>query len=176
MTDDLILMIDDELEEIRKSEVLRTKHSVLSAVVVDLVFAHRGDSPMGRQSGLLLIDQIKRRYPELPIIALTAHASNRSNQEAMQRGAFCLVTKGQADTLPVLGSAISLAVDLVRTKRPVIVPSIITAIAMYYLAGKLGLIGNYLWLGLRHRVSAVVAATAILHKRLIIALRAIGVT
>src|SRR5215831_1814310 len=33
---------------------------------------------------------------------------------------------------------------------PVIVPSIITAIAMYYLAGKLGLIGNYLWLGLCH--------------------------
>ena len=30
---------------------------------------------------------------------------------------------------------------------PVIVPSIITAIAMYYLAGKLGLIGNFLWLG-----------------------------
>src|SRR6516164_3282445 len=31
---------------------------------------------------------------------------------------------------------------------PIIVPSIITAIAMYYLAGRLGLIGNFLWLGL----------------------------
>jgi ABC-type spermidine/putrescine transport system permease subunit II len=30
---------------------------------------------------------------------------------------------------------------------PVIVPSIITAIAMYYFAGKLGLIGDLLWLG-----------------------------
>src|SRR5215467_4465377 len=38
---------------------------------------------------------------------------------------------------------------------PVIVPSIITAIAMYYLAGKLGLIGNYLWLGLCHAVIAM---------------------
>src|SRR5271168_5618963 len=38
---------------------------------------------------------------------------------------------------------------------PVIVPSIITAIAMYYLAGKLGLIGNFLWLGLCHAVIAV---------------------
>jgi putative spermidine/putrescine transport system permease protein len=38
---------------------------------------------------------------------------------------------------------------------PVIVPSIITAIAMYYLAGRLGLIGNYVWLGLCHAVIAM---------------------
>src|SRR5260221_4790791 len=38
---------------------------------------------------------------------------------------------------------------------PVIVPSIITAIAMYYLAGKLGLIGNFVWLGLCHAVIAM---------------------
>jgi putative spermidine/putrescine transport system permease protein len=38
---------------------------------------------------------------------------------------------------------------------PVIVPSIITAIAMYYYAGKLGLIGNFLWLGLCHAVIAM---------------------
>jgi ABC-type spermidine/putrescine transport system permease subunit II len=38
---------------------------------------------------------------------------------------------------------------------PVIVPSIITAIAMYYLAGKLGLIGNLFWLGLCHAVIAM---------------------
>ena len=38
---------------------------------------------------------------------------------------------------------------------PIIVPSIITAIAMYYLAGRLGLIGNFLWLGLCHAVIAV---------------------
>jgi putative spermidine/putrescine transport system permease protein len=38
---------------------------------------------------------------------------------------------------------------------PIIVPSIITAIAMYYLAAKLGLIGNFLWLGLCHAVIAM---------------------
>jgi ABC-type spermidine/putrescine transport system permease subunit II len=38
---------------------------------------------------------------------------------------------------------------------PIIVPSIITAIAMYYLAGELGLIGNFLWLGLSHAVIAM---------------------
>ena len=38
---------------------------------------------------------------------------------------------------------------------PIIVPSIITAIAMYYLAGRLHLIGSYLWLGLCHAVIAM---------------------
>src|ERR1700689_1930535 len=37
---------------------------------------------------------------------------------------------------------------------PIIVPNIITAIAMYYLAGKLRLIGNFLWLGQCHAVIA----------------------
>jgi putative spermidine/putrescine transport system permease protein len=38
---------------------------------------------------------------------------------------------------------------------PIIVPNIITAIAMYYLAGKLRLIGNLAWLGLCHAVIAM---------------------
>jgi putative spermidine/putrescine transport system permease protein len=38
---------------------------------------------------------------------------------------------------------------------PIIVPNIITAIAMYYLAGKLRLIGNLVWLGLCHAVIAM---------------------
>src|SRR5271167_665544 len=45
---------------------------------------------------------------------------------------------------------------------PVIVPNIITAIAMYYFAGKLGLIGNILWLGLCHAVIAMPVVLLIL--------------
>jgi putative spermidine/putrescine transport system permease protein len=45
---------------------------------------------------------------------------------------------------------------------PVIVPSIITAIAMYYLASKLGLIGNLFWLGLCHAVIAMPVVLLIL--------------
>src|SRR5271163_71617 len=45
---------------------------------------------------------------------------------------------------------------------PVIVPSIITAIAMYYLAGRLGLIGNLFWLGLCHAVIAMPVVLLIL--------------
>ena len=45
---------------------------------------------------------------------------------------------------------------------PVIVLRIITAIAMYYFAGRLGLIGNYLWLGLCHAVIAMPIVVLIL--------------
>ena len=45
---------------------------------------------------------------------------------------------------------------------PVIVPSIITAIAMYYLASKLHLIGSFLWLGLCHAVIALPIVVLIL--------------
>ena len=45
---------------------------------------------------------------------------------------------------------------------PIIVPSIITAITMYYLAGRLGLIGNFLWLGLCHAVIAMPVVLLIL--------------
>lgn len=45
---------------------------------------------------------------------------------------------------------------------PIIVPSIITAIAMYYLAVKLHLIGDILWLGLCHAVIALPIVVLIL--------------
>src|ERR1700733_146204 len=45
---------------------------------------------------------------------------------------------------------------------PIIVPSIVTAIAMYYRAGKLRLIGNLLWLGLCHSVIAMPVVLLIL--------------
>jgi putative spermidine/putrescine transport system permease protein len=45
---------------------------------------------------------------------------------------------------------------------PIIVPNIITAIAMYYLAGKLRLIGNIVWLGLCHSVVAMPVVLLIL--------------
>ena len=129
-----ILIVDDEIDEIRKStrllshtftidychspssalDLLRKSKGAYSAAVVDLVFAPLGDSPNGQQSGLDLIDRIRELYPETPIIALTAHSTNRTNQEAMQRGAFCFITKGQADTLNVLEQSIKRASGIVR--------------------------------------------------------------
>jgi ABC-type spermidine/putrescine transport system permease subunit II len=38
---------------------------------------------------------------------------------------------------------------------PVIVPSVITAVAMYFLSARLGLVGNILWIGTCHAVVAL---------------------
>jgi putative spermidine/putrescine transport system permease protein len=38
---------------------------------------------------------------------------------------------------------------------PIIIPNVITAIAMYFLAGRLGLVGNVFWIGLCHAVVAL---------------------
>ena len=38
---------------------------------------------------------------------------------------------------------------------PIIVPHVITAIAMYFLTARLGLVGNFLWIGLCHAVVAL---------------------
>jgi ABC-type spermidine/putrescine transport system permease subunit II len=46
-----------------------------------------------------------------------------------------------------------LALSLLLT--PIIVPTVITAIAMYFLTAKLGLVGNRLWLGACHAVVAM---------------------
>jgi len=38
---------------------------------------------------------------------------------------------------------------------PIIIPNVITAIAMYFMAGRLGLVGNVFWIGLCHAVVAL---------------------
>ena len=73
MTADLVLMIDDEVEEIRKAvrqltarydfvycsdtdaalEILRAKRDVLSAAVVDLVFPHLETALPGAKADLI---------------------------------------------------------------------------------------------------------------------------
>jgi putative spermidine/putrescine transport system permease protein len=45
---------------------------------------------------------------------------------------------------------------------PIIVPSVITAIAMYFLSARLGLIGNLLWIGFCHAVVALPVVLLIL--------------
>jgi putative spermidine/putrescine transport system permease protein len=45
---------------------------------------------------------------------------------------------------------------------PIIVPSVITAIAMYFLSARLGLVGNVVWIGLCHAVVALPVVLLIL--------------
>jgi len=106
-----ILIVDDE-EHIRDllSDTLAmrgyqvetaenglTALKVLNDKPVDLLLL---DMRMPVKDGLGLLDEIKERLPQLPVIIVTGLASNEEIQEALERGAFsCLRKPFQIDTL-----------------------------------------------------------------------------
>jgi two-component system NtrC family response regulator len=99
-----ILIVDDEknyllvlsavLEE-EGYEVLTTASSlealeILKASDVDLVLT---DMKMPGMDGIELLEQIKNRDPELPVIMMTAHGTVDKAVEAMQKGAYSYILK-----------------------------------------------------------------------------------
>jgi FixJ family two-component response regulator len=132
-----VLIVDDAIDEVRKAirplsrkyefvysdhpdealRMVKQRAGEVSAAVVDIVFDYLGDSPRGQQSGLILIDTLHKEYPDLPIVALTAHATNTLNKDALERGAFCFITKGMTDTIKVLERALEHAVEFAHSKR-----------------------------------------------------------
>ncbi len=99
-----ILIVDDEknyllvlsavLEE-EDYEVLTTASSqealeILKASDVDLVLT---DMKMPGLDGIELLEQIKNRDPELPVIMMTAHGTVDKAVEAMQKGAYSYILK-----------------------------------------------------------------------------------
>ncbi|TLN10746.1 sigma-54-dependent Fis family transcriptional regulator, partial [bacterium] len=56
----------------------------------DLVIS---DIVMEPQSGLVLLDEIRQKAPQLPVIMITAYGTVENAVEAMKRGAFDYVTK-----------------------------------------------------------------------------------
>ena len=99
-----ILIVDDEknyllvlsavLEE-EGYEVLTTASSlealeILKASDVDLVLT---DMKMPGLDGIELLEQIKNRDPELPVIMMTAHGTVDKAVEAMQKGAYSYILK-----------------------------------------------------------------------------------
>ncbi len=99
-----ILIVDDEknyllvlsavLEE-EGYEVLTTASSlealeILKASDVDLVLT---DMKMPGMDGIEVLEQIKTRDPELPVIMMTAHGTVDKAVEAMQKGAYSYILK-----------------------------------------------------------------------------------
>ena len=106
-----ILIVDDE-EHIRdllsdtlgvRGYQVETAENGLNALKilndkqVDLLLL---DMRMPVKDGLGLMDEIRERLPELPVIIVTGLASNEEVQEALERGAFsCLRKPFEIDTL-----------------------------------------------------------------------------
>ena len=91
---DIVLGLSDRLK-FSGHEVVSAGdgHEALTALEsqpMDLVFL---DLDMPRLSGLEVLSRIKQRWPDLPVIILTAHGTIRLAVEAMKDGAVDFLTK-----------------------------------------------------------------------------------
>jgi two-component system NtrC family response regulator len=101
---DTILVVDDESNYLTVMEALLSDAGyevltapsapealgVASAADLDLVLT---DMKMPKMSGIELMDQLRRLYPELPVIIMTAFGTVGKAVEAMKKGAFDYIEK-----------------------------------------------------------------------------------
>jgi len=120
-----ILIVDDE-DSVRKIigiQLRRLGHETLEASdgaqAVEILKTEMPDTiitdlKMPKMDGLELLQKIRKSYPQIPVIMITAHGTIDTAVEAMKRGAFDYVTKpfNQEDFLSTVTRALSSAEEL----------------------------------------------------------------
>ncbi|MBE6011077.1 MAG: sigma-54-dependent Fis family transcriptional regulator, partial [Lachnospiraceae bacterium] len=114
-----ILIIDDEpsilvalefslndIYKVQTSSSVPEAFAILENKETDLILL---DQRLGEYDGLEVLINIKKKYPYIPVIAMTAYGSIESSIKAMQNGAYYYITKPL--DLPGLRSLISKALD-----------------------------------------------------------------
>ena len=123
-----VLLVDDDREMCellalrlgsRGYRVL-TEHNVqgaLRALGTESIDTILLDLRLGTEDGIVVLDNVHKRMPDVPVIIITAHGSIETAVSAMRRGAFGFVTKpfNSHDLLQQLGHAI----ESVRLRREV---------------------------------------------------------
>ena len=101
---DTILVVDDESNYLTVMEALlgEAGYEVLTALSglealkiaggseLDLVLT---DMKMPKMSGIDLLDELRRLYPDLPVILMTAYGTVEKAVTAMKKGAFDYILK-----------------------------------------------------------------------------------
>ncbi len=101
---DTILIVDDEKNYLILLEALLCDEGyeviitsspqealkIVETREIDLIIT---DMKMPGISGMELMDKVHRRYPEIPVIMMTAYATVEKAVEAMKKGAFDYITK-----------------------------------------------------------------------------------
>ncbi len=124
----LVLLVDDDLEmcelltlriSSRGYRVLaeHNVHGALRAIAAEPIDAVLLDLRLGDEDGISVLDSVRKRVPDLPVIILTAHGSIETAVSAMRRGAFGFVTK--PFNAPDLLQQLAHAVESVRLRREV---------------------------------------------------------
>jgi DNA-binding NtrC family response regulator len=100
-----ILIVDDELDMLELLELIildktpyqvSTTNNPLEALQLlgekpfDLLIT---DLRMPAMGGLEVIREVRGRYPDLPVIVITAYGSSESAEEAVRAGAYDYITK-----------------------------------------------------------------------------------
>jgi DNA-binding NtrC family response regulator len=100
-----ILVVDDELDILELLEMIiaeRTSHQVvttnnplevsalLKEQTIDLLIT---DLRMPAMGGIELIREVKKSYPDMPVIVITAYGSSQSAEESIAEGAYDYITK-----------------------------------------------------------------------------------
>jgi CheY-like chemotaxis protein len=100
-----VLIIDDSPVDRRKAEKLMAKDVGLTVLTaangregLDMVQQHQPDlvitdMQMPEMDGLQLVEEVKRRFPAVPVVLMTAHGSEELAVQALQRGAASYVPK-----------------------------------------------------------------------------------
>jgi DNA-binding NtrC family response regulator len=108
-----VLIVDDEPENLELLEAVLTPvaHSIrkaaggreaLQAVEQEAPELILLDLMMPGESVLATLEQLQQRFPDLPVIILTAHPSSQNAITALKLGAFDFIVKGlQPDLLVV---------------------------------------------------------------------------
>jgi len=96
-------------EENGANGISRLERESFDLVVTDL--------KMPGVDGLSVLDSVRAKHPDLPVVILTAYGSERVTSEAIQRGAFQLVEKSAHNDEIVLAISNALAMSIVRTEN-----------------------------------------------------------
>lgn len=96
--------------EVRTSETLSQAKQELSQYAYDLVMV---DLRLGQEDGFELIGYTKAKYPDCSVLVVTGYATPDTAVQAVQAGAFDLLTK------PLIDEELSLAIQRAKAQREI---------------------------------------------------------
>ncbi|MGL4602541.1 MAG: sigma 54-interacting transcriptional regulator [Iodobacter sp.] len=99
-----ILLVDDDPDLLRlvsirliaagyETEVAASAEAALNALAVQRADLLLSDWKLPGMDGMALFDEVRRRYPAMPVIMLTAHGTVPDAVEAMSQGLFAYLVK-----------------------------------------------------------------------------------
>src|SRR5712692_8259736 len=99
-----VLIVDDSAVDCKRAEKLLTKGSQLTVLsasngrqALELMKDHQPDliitdMQMPEMDGLQLVEEVRCKYPGIPVILMTAHGSEELAVQALQKGAASYVS------------------------------------------------------------------------------------